>query len=85
MIHVTVKLFAILRDAAAVSSFPLEIPEGGTVASASHIILSRYPTLEKHLSRSAFALNRVYASRDAVLHDGDELAVIPPVSGGTHE
>lgn len=85
MIHVSIKLFAILRDSAGVSSFPLELPEGSTIGTATTLILDQHPALAPHLPRSAFAVNRAYAARDAVLRDGDEIAVIPPVSGGAAE
>jgi molybdopterin converting factor small subunit len=40
------------------------------------------PALRDHLARVAWAVNRAYASIETELHEGDELAVIPPVSGG---
>jgi molybdopterin converting factor small subunit len=42
----------------------------------------RLPAIAELLDRAAFAVNQEYAGRDAVLKDGDELAVIPAVSGG---
>jgi molybdopterin converting factor subunit 1 len=80
--RVTVKLFAILRERAGVSTVELELPEGSTVEAAAGKLLEGIPALSEHLMKSAFAVNRAYGRRDAVLHDGDELALIPPVSGG---
>jgi molybdopterin converting factor subunit 1 len=82
VIRVTVKLFAILRDCAGVSSLTLELPEGSTIEFAISLLLVQHPALARPLARSAFAVNRGYAARDAVLRDDDELALIPPVSGG---
>ena len=80
--RVTVRLFAVLRERAGVSSLGLELAEGATVLTAVEMLAARYPALEQHVACSAFAVNRAYVSRETVLRDGDELAVIPPVSGG---
>lgn len=80
--QVTVRLFAILRDRAGVSEFALPLGDRATVAAAESALLERYPSLQEFLPRSAFAVNREYAPRSAALNDGDELAIIPPVSGG---
>jgi len=80
--RIRVKLFAILRERAGMSELSLELPADATVASVAEIIASRHPAIRDFLPRVAFAVNQDYALRDAVLHDGDELALIPPVSGG---
>ena len=79
---VTVKLFAILRERAGVPGVDLQLPAGSTVDAAVQALLALYPALAEHASKSAVAINRDYGRRDTVLRDGDELAVIPPVSGG---
>jgi molybdopterin converting factor subunit 1 len=80
--QVTVRLFAILRDRSGASELTLSLSDGATVASAESALLERHPILRDFLARSAFAVNREYVSRFTELHDGDELAIIPPVSGG---
>ncbi len=80
--QINVKLFALLRERAGVSGFALDLPDGATVASAREPLLAQFPALHQHLARCAYAVNRSYAGADAVLNDGDELALIPPVSGG---
>jgi molybdopterin converting factor subunit 1 len=80
--RIVVKLFAILRDRAGVSELPLELPAGATVAAAADLLLARFPSLHDLFAKSAYAVNCSYARKDAPLTDGDELAVIPPVSGG---
>jgi molybdopterin synthase catalytic subunit len=80
---ITVKLFAILRDKAGVSELRIELPKDATISSASEALAAQLPALRDHLRRVAYALNREYAAKDATLSDGDELALIPPVSGGT--
>ena len=79
---VTVKLFAIVRDRAGVSELRLELPIFATVAVARDAHGERVPALRDYLGRVAWAVNRAYVPVETQLHDGDELAVIPPVSGG---
>lgn len=80
--RVRVKLFAVLRDRAGASEFPLELDVGATVAAAREAIAREHPSLAPHLGRVAFAVNQSYAKPDEILKPGDELALIPPVSGG---
>ena len=78
--QVTVRLFAGLREHAGTGSLALELPDGATVADALGALGDRLPAgAERAL---VCAINREYASTDARLGSGDELALIPPVSGG---
>ncbi len=76
--HVRVRLFAILRDRAGGSDqVELELPDGAVVADAIERM--------RHLTDGVpvvMAVNHEYAEPQAPLHPGDELALIPPVSGG---
>jgi MoaE-MoaD fusion protein len=80
---IQVRLFAMLREGAGRDSLELELPEGATVADAL-ALLSREPGLADLLERLPVraARNREYVGDDEPLAPGDELAVIPPVSGG---
>ena len=80
--RVTVRFFAILRDRAAMDELILNLPPGSVVSAALESIGSKLPSICTLLPRAAVAINREYASRDTTLNDGDELALIPPVSGG---
>ena len=80
--NVNVKLFAIARDRAGTGELSLELSDGATVAAAGRALVERFISLADLEPRVAYAVNREYAAREAVLRDGDELAVIPPVSGG---
>ena len=82
-VQVNVKLFAILRDKAGVSELALDLPAGATVATAAEQLAIKFPALRDSLHRVAYAVNREYGSTQMQLHDGDELALIPPVSGGS--
>jgi molybdopterin converting factor subunit 1 len=75
--HVRVRLFAALRERAGAEEIDLELPEGASVADA----LSRMQGVTGNL-RVVMAVNREYADESALLSAGDELALIPPVSGG---
>ena len=80
--RIRVKLFAILRDQAGQSEASLELPEGATVQQARKDLMESLPAIASYMDRVAFAINLSYARPESVLHDGDELAVLPPVSGG---
>lgn len=80
---VSVRLFAILAERAGAGTVEIELADGATVADAIEQI-GRRPGLDDTFERLevVMAVNRDYADRDAVLQEGDELALIPPVSGG---
>lgn len=80
--RVAVRLFAIARDRAGTSQAWVELPGDATAADALDELGRCFPKLPPVLSRAMVAVNREYVQRDHRLHDGDELAVIPPVSGG---
>ena len=79
---IRVRLFAILRERAGSGELALELPDRSTVGDASCALAKRLPAVEQYLSRVAFAVNQSYVDRATILCDGDELALIPPVSGG---
>jgi molybdopterin converting factor subunit 1 len=80
--RITVRFFAILKDRAGSDQALLELPAGATVGNATDALGEVFPAIQNDLPRIATAINRNYARRDEVLQDGDELALIPPVSGG---
>ena len=79
---IDVKLFAILRERAGAAGLALELPAGSSAAAAGAALVERFPALRDYLPSVAYAVNRDYVAPAHVLHDGDELALIPPVSGG---
>lgn len=80
--RVRVRLFAIQRELAGTREVPLELPAGATVEDAWDALVVLHPGLAPGRSSVRFALNTEYADATTVLGDGDELAIIPPVSGG---
>jgi molybdopterin converting factor subunit 1 len=80
--RIRVKLFAIVKERAGVAELPLDLPDASTVAAAEQALKEKFPAIAGFLRQAAYAVNREYVNATTVLHDGDELAVIPPVSGG---
>ncbi|MGO8951158.1 MAG: molybdopterin converting factor subunit 1 [Ktedonobacterales bacterium] len=79
---VQIRYFAALREAVNRDDETLQLPAGTSVAQVRSVLVERYPALANILPRCAVAVNRVYASAQTVLDDGDELAFIPPLGGG---
>ena len=79
---VSVKLFAIARERAGTAQAWVELAPDATVTDALDELGRCFPKLPLVLTRAMVAVNREYAERTLMLHEGDELAVIPPVSGG---
>jgi sulfur-carrier protein len=79
---VTVKLFAAYQDAYGVSELCLRLPIGTTVAEVRDRLITEHPALEEWRGLTRFGVNLEFAEPDTVLQDGDELVLIPPVSGG---
>lgn len=75
---VTIRLFAGLRERAGVGSTVLEVPAGAVAGDVWALL-----DLGERPPGIAFAVNRAYADDSVVLADGDEVALIPPVSGGS--
>jgi len=80
-VNVRVRTFATLRELSAASN-DLALPAGATVGDAWNELARRYPGLAPHRSFTQAARNGSGCGWDAVLDDGDEVAFLPPVSGG---
>jgi molybdopterin converting factor small subunit len=76
------KMFAILRDRSGAAEAELDLPDGADVLQAMAEAGRRFPNMATLLPGVAVAVNLDYSQRQAILHDGDELALIPAVSGG---
>jgi molybdopterin synthase catalytic subunit len=83
--HVRVRLFAMQRELAGTREHPLELPEDATVADAWDGLVAEFPALAPGRSAVRFARNGAYADASTRLADGDEVAMIPPVSGGASD
>jgi MoaE-MoaD fusion protein len=80
--RVTILFFGVLKERLATERETLELPEGATVSALLGHFRPRLPEQPKLWSSLAVAVNRNYVSPDCVLHEGDEVALLPPVSGG---
>jgi molybdopterin synthase catalytic subunit len=84
-IRVQVRLFAMQREAAGTKLLSVELPPGATVEDAWATAVDAVPKLAAGRASLRFAVNGSYTSADTPLSDGDEVACIPPVSGGSGE
>jgi molybdopterin converting factor subunit 1 len=82
MIQVRVRLFALLREVVGQKELAKQVHEGATLGDLIGALVQEYPRLAQIGLRMHTAVNHQYVTREAVLHDGDEVALFPPVSGG---
>lgn len=82
--QVQVKLFAAARDIVGQGEVSLQLTEGSTVGDLMEHFFTRYPELKAIAGSLLLAVNREFAERTVKLQEGDEVGVIPPVSGGGH-
>jgi molybdopterin synthase catalytic subunit len=82
MNRLTIKLFATLRERARAAELIREVPEGTTVGEIWSRLLGEFPALGGHHDGVAFAVNQEYVREDFRPGNDDEVAFIPPVSGG---
>jgi molybdopterin converting factor subunit 1 len=80
--RVTIRLFARLRDIAGVPELVREVPTGATAADLWRGLVEQFPAMAGYDSSISTAVNADYAKMTAVLSDNDEVAFLPPVSGG---
>jgi len=78
---VNVKFFALGRELVGSSNLQIELEESGGVQSLIESLKNKHPKL-KELKSFLVAVNMEYADMQQSLRDGDEVAIIPPVSGG---
>ena len=81
-IRVNVLLFAQLRDGFRTDELAASLPRGATGAELLRWLSQRNPNVKDLLGVSRLAVNCEYVPLEQVLHDADEVVVIPPVSGG---
>ncbi|MFQ5532685.1 MAG: molybdopterin converting factor subunit 1 [Candidatus Methylomirabilales bacterium] len=82
--RVNVKLFAAAREIVGEGEVSLDLTDGSTVGDLMEHFFTRYPELKRISGSLLLAVNREFAERTVRLEEGDEVGVIPPVSGGTN-
>ena len=81
-ITVTIKLFSIYQEAYNLSELELNFPPQTKVGEVLDYILSQKPKLAKWRDVTRFGVNLQFVEADTIVQDGDEIVLIPPVSGG---
>ena len=79
---VKVKFFAAPREALGKSEMEITLPTGATVADLIEHLKAEHPVLRAYTRFLSVAVNRAYVGMQTELHDGDEVACLPPVGGG---
>ena len=80
--RVTVRLFARLRDIAGAADLDRELPDGATALALWNGLAADFPEFKPYRTTVSVAVNEEYARMNAALADGDDIAFLPPVSGG---
>ena len=81
-ISVCVLLFSVLRERLGESRLDVKLERGGDTADLIHRLIETYPDVRAYASVMRIAVNEEYVDGIVDLHDGDEVALITPVSGG---
>src|SRR5829696_2835083 len=81
--HVKLLFFATLKDIVGARQLQLDVPTGATVNDVWERLESNYPRLRPYRSIVLTSVNEEYVDRAAPISDGDEVALFPPVSGGS--
>jgi molybdopterin synthase catalytic subunit len=82
--HITLRFFAIVRERIGESERVIELPEGSRASDVLAYVAQHFEALAPLFRTSMLMLNHEYVDGEAPLSDGDEVAFIPPVSGGDH-
>ncbi|TAF11327.1 MAG: MoaD/ThiS family protein [Nostocales cyanobacterium] len=82
VITITVKLFAAYQEAYGLTELVLEFPYGTPVKAVCDRFITEHPELSKWRDLTRFGINLTFVEPDTILNEGDEVVLIPPVSGG---
>lgn len=80
--NIRLLFFAVLRDITGKIEDAVELPDGTSAGEVWQQLRDRHPALRDYVQPPMIAVNESYVTADEPLHDGDELAFIPPVAGG---
>jgi molybdopterin converting factor subunit 1 len=84
-VRIRVLFFGVLRDVVGVREDSLDVPEGGRLDTVFEHYATRFPKLREMAASTVLALNQQFSAPSAPLAEGDEVAFLPPVSGGSAE
>ena len=77
-----VRLFAVLREVVGEREITITVPSGITVSYLNNVILMKYPQLKSFSNKFVTSVNCKVTTGDTVITSSDEIALLPPVSGG---
>lgn len=80
--RIQVRLFASHREKLGADRLSLDLPTNARVSDLTATLAARFPEFERVGAAARVAVNREYVPSTTILHDGDEVALIPPVAGG---
>ncbi|HIE92004.1 MAG TPA: molybdopterin converting factor subunit 1 [Acidobacteria bacterium] len=80
--HVNVRLFARLKDIAGTGELARQAPPGATARTVWDTLVNEFAQLRDYEASISVAVNEEYSRMDVAIADGDEIAFLPPVSGG---
>lgn len=80
--NLKVRLFAILKDVVGKREITITVPSGVTVSYLNNEILKKYPQLRTFSNKFVTSVNYKVTSGDTIITSSDEIALLPPVSGG---
>jgi MoaE-MoaD fusion protein len=83
MFHIEIRLYASLKDKVGQNRIQIELPEPATVATLRAAIIASYPVVADGLRSAIVSVNRNFAADETPIQPTDELAIFPPVSGGS--
>jgi molybdopterin converting factor subunit 1 len=79
---IKVRLFAVLKEAVGKKEIIIAVPSGATLKMLKNKILQEYPALNSFSNKFILSVNLKVATDDTIITRGDEIAILPPVSGG---
>ena len=81
--QIQILLFATLKDLAGSNRLTLTVMDGATVTDVRRALIAQHPHMEANVNAAIAAVNEEYAFPNDTVHDGDQVAFFPPVSGGS--
>ena len=79
---IKVRLFAVLREVVGEREITITVPSGVTVSYLNNVILMKYPQLKSFSNKFVTSVNCKVTTGDTIITSNDEIALLPPVSGG---